>query len=225
MEVLIIGRGKQMKTDIIGKKFGRLTVLDEYDKIPNGTNWKCRCDCGNELFVYRGKLTNGHTQSCGCITKTLNGLSDTRLYRTWWGIKERCYSPRHESYRNYGAKGIKLCKEWQDFMIFYNWSMKNGYTDDLSIDRLDENKDYSPDNCQWILLGENVAKANKKTHRRKTDYTYYAISPEGVRYEFENAATFAEEHNLNANSLRRVARGERPHYKQWQFGYTNERNV
>jgi hypothetical protein len=215
----------RLDRDIIGKQFGRLTVLDECRKVPSGTEWKCKCECGNEVYVYRGKLTSGHTNSCGCLTSTLDGLSNHRLYRTWWGIKERCYSERHASYHNYGAKGIKMCEEWQDFKTFYNWAMENGYQDDLTIDRHDSTKDYSPENCQWITLAENVAKSNAEKPHRKTDYLYYGISPQGIRYEFANAADFSKEHELNANSLRRVARGERPHYKNWKFGFTDIPNT
>ena len=98
------------KIDIKGKKFGRLTVTGEYRKsiTSKGRDYLCVCDCGNKLFVYRGKITTGHTKSCGCISKTLNGHSNSKLYRTWWGIKERCYSQNHNSFKNYGAKGIIL---------------------------------------------------------------------------------------------------------------------
>jgi hypothetical protein len=211
--------------NIISARFGKLVVMDSYIKIPNGTKWECQCDCGNRIFVYRGKLTTGHTQSCGCLTETLGGLSKTRLYKEWWSIKERCYKEYHASYHNYGAKGIRLCDEWLDFKTFYDWAMANGYSDDLTIDRKDSDGDYSPVNCQWISLKENVAKANKENHRRKTKFIYYAISPDGKRYEFTNASEFSKEHGLYDNSVRRVARGERPHYKGWKFGFTNELNL
>lgn len=127
----------KINRDIVGNTYGKLTVLDEYKKIPNGTKWKCLCECGNETFVYRGKLTTGHTKSCGCLTSTLGGLSNHRIYQKWWSIKERCYSPNHASYHNYGAKGIKLCDEWHDFKLFYDWSIDNGFKEGLTIDRKD----------------------------------------------------------------------------------------
>lgn len=211
--------------DIVGQTFGRLTVLDEYEKIPNGTKWKCKCECGNEVYVYRGKLTTGHTKSCGCLTSTLEGLSNHRLYRTWWGIKERCYSPNSSNYSKYGAKGIRMCNEWQDFKTFYAWSMQNGYADDLTIDREDSKGDYTPDNCRWITLAENVARANAEKPKRKSAFVYYGISPDGTRYQFENASDFARNNQLNGDSIRRVARGERKTYKGWTFGFTDIPNT
>lgn len=216
---------KPPKNDLVGKRFGKLTVLNDYLKIPNGTKWKCKCDCGNETYVYRGKLITGHTSSCGCTSRSLEGLSNSRIYKTWWGIKERCYSPNSTNYHNYGLKGIRLCEEWHDFMNFYNWSMENGYSDELTIDRLDSKKDYSPDNCQWISLAKNVAKANKENHRRKTEFKYYGISPTGEKFEFSNANQFAREQELNAECIRKTAKGERNFHKGWRFGYTNKRNV
>lgn len=212
---------------IIGKKFGRLTVLKEHRRRPTNrtTQWKCECECGREVWVDRPKLLSGKTTSCGCLNRTLNGLSSHPLYKTWWGIKERCYKQEYNnSYHNYGGRGIQMCEEWEDFMNFYNWAMANSYEEGLTIDRIDEDGDYSPINCQWLTLSENVARSNKTTPRRILPFMYYGISPEGVRYEFGNANSFAREHQLNANALRRVARGERNHYKEWQFGFTDKPN-
>lgn len=214
-----------IKRDIIGEKFGRLTVLDEYRKVPNGTEWKCVCDCGNELFIYRGKLVTGHTKSCGCIVKSLDGLSNHRLYKTWWGIKERCYSPSSSNYSKYGAKGIRMCKEWEHFQTFYDWAMTNNYSDELTIDRLDSKGDYTPKNCRWITLAENVARANAEKPKRKSKFIYYGVSPQGVAYNFANASQFAEEQGLDGNSIRRAARGERKTYKDWTFGFTDIPNT
>lgn len=207
--------------DIVGKTFGKLTVLDEFTSTGNGTSWKCRCECGNEVYVYRGKLTTGHTKSCGCTTKSLNGLSNHIIYKKWWSIKERCYKPHHASYKNYGGKGIYLVEEWQDFMAFYDWSIANGFEEGLTIERKDSNGPYSPENCEWITLSENVARSNREKPKRKSKYLYYAISPQHVNYTFANANEFAREHNLNANAIRRVVRGERTHYKDWKFGFTD----
>lgn len=149
-----------IRKDIVGKKFGRLTVLDEYIKIPNGTKWKCRCECGNEKYVYRGKLTTGHTKSCGCLTKTANGLSDHKLYSVWSNMKDRCYNSNNHAYHNYGGKGVILCEEWQSFVPFYEWAIKNGYKEGLTIERINSNGNYSPDNCEWITLSENTTRAN-----------------------------------------------------------------
>lgn len=213
--------------DIKGKKFGKLTVTNtsRTSITSSGRDYLCICDCGNSVYVYRGKITTGHTKSCGCITKTLNGKSNTRLYRIWWGIKERCYKTYHNSYKNYGAKGIIMQNSWHDFNTFYEWSIHNGYHDKLTIDRIDSSQNYTEENCQWISLSDNVAKSNKEKVRRKSKYTYIGISPENIFYEFKNASDFARNHNLNASSITRVARGERKSYKGWTFKFSKNLNI
>lgn len=219
-----MGGDNVIKKDIVGKKFGRLTVLDEYKKVKNGTEWKCKCDCGNVTFVYRGKLTTGQKKSCGCLNKSLNGLSKHKLYSIYHNIKDRCYNSNCHAYNNYGGRGIKMCDEWLDgFLTFYNWAIDNGYQEGLSIDRIDNDGDYTPENCQWIALGENVGKANKHNHRRKTKYKYYAISPNGEKYVFTNASEFSRKHKLNDGDVRVAANGGR-NPDGWTFGFTNQLN-
>ena len=109
-----------------------------------------------------------------------------------------------------------------DFVNFYNWAKSNGYKEGLSIDRIDVDGNYEPNNCRRITLSENVSLANKHNVRRKANGgDYFGISPIGEHFYFSNANEFSKQHNLNANSVRRVARGERTHYKGWKFGYTN----
>ena len=124
--------------DLTGQRFGKLMVVsraDDYIK-PNGNKiiqWRCVCDCGNEVVVRGEYLKSGHTKSCGCnksISHTItHGKSKSRLYKIWIGMKERCYNPNRNSYCWYGAKGICVCDEWDDFENFYDWSMNNGYSD------------------------------------------------------------------------------------------------
>ena len=117
-----------------------------------------------------------------------------------------------------------MCDEWlDDFLTFYNWSIDNGYQEGLSIDRIDNDGNYTPENCQWIALGENVAKANRHNHRRKTKYKYYAISPNGEKYVFTNASKFSREHKLNDGDVRVAANGGR-NPDGWTFGFTNQLN-
>lgn len=202
---------------IIGKKFGKLTVLDKHRpaKTTKGTDWLCLCDCGNKSWVYRGKLVTGHTTSCGCKNKKLNGDSKTKLYKVWWGMKERCYNENSPSFKNYGKKGIQINNEWlKDFLNFQNWALTNGYQEDLTIERVDPNGNYEPENCEWITLSENVKRSNILSPKH-IKYEYTATSPNGETYVFDNASVFCKEHNLNGNCLRRVARGERKQYKGW----------
>jgi hypothetical protein len=160
-----------MKKDIVGNRYGKLVVLDEYVKIPNGTKWKCQCDCGDTTYVYRGKLTTGSTKSCGCNKATLGGLSDHKLYSVWANMKDRCYNDPNHAFHNYGGKGIKLCDEWLTFTPFYEWAMSNGYSEGLTIERVNSNDNYCPENCEWITLSENTTRANKGRvgikHRRR----------------------------------------------------------
>ena len=149
---------------------------------------------------------------------------NNRLYNIYANIRYRCYTPTCQAYARYGGRGIKMCKEWfGSYHTFRDWAIANGYKDNLCIDRIDNDGNYEPKNCRWITVAENTARANKIHQHRHADRGryYYAISPNNELYEFENANQFAKLHNLNANGVRRVARGERTNYKGWKFGYKN----
>lgn len=184
------------RNEMIGKQFGRLTVIG-MDGIKNHhAQWLCKCECGLTTLAYAYQLNSGNKKSCGClrideaskhIPPALKGKANPtykhggksgkteRLYMTWWNMLKRCETKSANRYANYGGRGINVCEEWHDYGNFRKWAYDNGYydqdenlrrADKLSIDRIDPDGNYEPNNCRWISLSENSRLRNLHANQR-----------------------------------------------------------
>lgn len=201
--------------DLTGKRFGRLSVV-RYD---GNRRWRCLCDCGNEVKVLTECLTAGDTRSCGCLRRelasksmTTHGKSKTRLYRVWAGIKNRCYNPKTTNYKYYGGKGISMCEDWKNnFASFMEWAVKNGYDEsaksqECTLDRIDNSKGYSPDNCKWA---NHIEQCNNQSSNRIFTYNEKTMT----------MSEWAREVGMKYTTLRARIR------KGWSFENAIETNI
>lgn len=164
---------------MIGKRFGRLTVIAEGGRTKTGmAMWKCECECGNTTIVRGAHLRSGRIKSCGCFRQqeigarsTTHGKSKTRLYYVWRDMRRRCYYSKDPYFADYGGRGIAVCEEWRNsFETFNEWAIANGYKPDANwgectIDRIDVNGDYCQENCRWITIQEQ--QKNRRPRKRQ----------------------------------------------------------
>ena len=162
---------KHNTIDMTGFEFNGCKVIERAGSENKRAVWLCECFCGNRFIERGSRIRNGSKKSCGCLWKkktidrnTTHNKSRTRLYNIWCGMKARCNNPNNPAYDRYGGRGIKICEEWNNsFENFYDWSKENGYSKELTIDRIDNDRGYSPDNCRWAdyyIQGRN--KRNNK---------------------------------------------------------------
>lgn len=214
--------------NLTGQKYGRLTVLKLHHKeqcyAKNGTKngsryyYLCLCDCGNQTIVRGSHLKHGKISSCGCYLKErrvegniIHNFSTSRIYKIWRKMKERCFYKKSIRYSNYGGRGITICDEWlQDFMNFYNWSITNGYADNLTIDRIDTNKNYEPSNCRWITNKEqqrNTRQNHLITYKGKT----HCISEWAEIYDINYYVLWARLFKLNWSAEKALTQPKKTH--------------
>ena len=166
-----------MTQDLSGRQYGRLTVLSFSERDSRGKDkWLCQCQCGAEKVVRGDHLKSGRSQSCGCLSRekavetarttgkknTKHGGTDTKLYSHWHKMKDRCLNPNHIAYKSYGGRGIAICQSWANsFEDFRSWALANGYKPGLTLDRINNDKGYEPNNCRWSTSKEQAR--NRRT--------------------------------------------------------------
>lgn len=200
--------GKRPKrSDITGLKSGKLTAIEKvgYDVDKNGKRyalWLCKCDCGGEKVCSQHSLVTNAIKSCGCLRNrkydkpVRHGMSHTRIYHIYRGMLDRCYLKNDCHYYRYGGRGIKVTDEWQGrngFLNFYKWAMENGYSDELTIDRINVNGNYEPDNCRW-------ATHEQQSNNQRTN-VFYIVNGERLQIK-----QIAKKYNVSEDTLRRRMR-------------------
>ena len=189
---------KNQAAELTGEKFNMLTVLERAGSKNGKALWKCQCECGNAIYLTTDILKSGRQISCGCYRKSRNlkhGDCYERLYHIWNGMIGRCTHKSYPSYKHYGKNGVSVCDQWKEYESFKKWALENGYDDNLLIDRIDNGKGYSPDNCRFVTAKQQQ---NNKTNN-------HVLTFKGQR---KTVCEWAEILNVNPQALfSRLKRG------------------
>ena len=200
------GQFVNCREDVTGQKFNHLTALNFSHKDKNRkTYWDFQCDCGAIKTLRLDQVKSGNTKSCGCWKKItdeknmnrkgsvakyadLGPIKDCNLYSRWLGIKNRCYNVHFKQYKDYGGRGIKVCDEWlYNFKAFYDWSIENGYSQELQIDRINNDGNYEPNNCRWVTRKVNMNNTRRNRKYANTEVNNQIakgqLSPQSVESE------------------------------------------
>ena len=196
--------------DLTGQRFGRLEVL----KYNGNSRWECKCDCGKIVYPKGGNLRKGYIHSCGCLRKEVtgdnhrtHGETRTRLYRIWKAMRKRCNNPNDSCYYLYGGRGITVCKEWSQYEPFKLWALNNGYSEELSIDRIEPNGNYEPANCRWATAKEQVIIRREECFKLKhSEVRYIRRASKPYDKDF-NGRALAKKFNVSPSVISNVVHG------------------
>ena len=186
------------RVNLLGQTFGMLTVIGE-GTIDGKLVRVCQCECGNICHRTAANLRQKKgLRSCGCQKKYRGKHGDykTRLYSIWECMKRRCYNSNYYKWHLYGGKGIKVCDDWHDYLPFKQWALENGYAETLTIDRINSDLGYFPENCRWITQRENSARAGKKYTQEFKD----KLKQEWATYE-GTMTSFAKLHSIPRGTI------------------------
>lgn len=202
-KAIALGEVTMKCIDMIGQKFGKLTVVSRACNDKKGqAQWYCECECGGSTITTRYNLISGQTKSCGCILRSHKlSESDIQLQAVFTNMKSRCYNKNNTHYKYYGAKGITICEEWNNINAFREWAYANGYQPGLTIDRIDVNGNYEPSNCRWVSMAvQNKNKNNNRsitykgeTHLISEWATIVGIERRTIQYRLDKAGWTVEQ--------------------------------